>query len=209
MRQMANPREPEIAPYRVDFAIVQVSVNPGWRTQQNYVADCSATCYYANQRGDGELGDGKTIAEWPNGNSRNAPAPKVFAVLPLLDAQTLDLQNSQSQVLNLIFKLAAQYPSSAAQINFKQLLQFVRSYTRSASSSTPLTVTNSYSSGSTFGFRIAPSFTAILDPAARRSGSANRMIATSFPVLVTLVQLKSEYYNSLQRCIFKAPLLND
>jgi hypothetical protein len=188
LRQMANPMEPESSPYKVDFAIVQVSVNPGWRTQQNYVADCSATCYYQQKY---DRGDGKSIAGPSDWDKDHHESPKVFAVLPLLDAQTLDLQNSESQVLNLVLKLVSQYPSAATQVNFNQLMQFVRTYTRSATSRTPLTVTNSYSAGDTFGFRIAPSFTAILDPASRRSGSANRMVATAFPVLVTLVQQRS------------------
>ena len=202
MRQMANPREYNSSKYRVDFAIVQISVNPGWRTQQNYVADCSATCYYIDWQNriprdstlpQIETADGKSSPSAPTvtqDNIRYAAAPKVFSVLPLLDAQTLDLQNSESQVTNLIFRVAAQYPGSLGQVNFKQLFQAIKSYARSATSSTALTVTNSYSAGSTFGFRIAPSFTAILNPAARKSGSANRMISTSFPVLVTLVQLK-------------------
>jgi hypothetical protein len=204
MRQMANPGESNASRYRTNFAIVQISVNPGWRTQENYIADCSATCYYNydnfriprdRSAPQIEAADGKSVSLAPSvtdDNIRYAAAPKVFSVLPLLDAQTLDLQNSESQVTNLILRVAAQYPGSLGQVNFKQLFQAIRSYARSATSSTALTVTNSYSSGSTFGFRIAPSFTAILNPAARRSGSANRMISTSFPVLVTLIHLKAD-----------------
>jgi hypothetical protein len=206
MRQMANPGESNTSRYVTNFAIVQISVNPGWRTQQNYIADCSATCYYNNSNyriprdrsaPQIETADGKSGPSAPTvteDNIRYAAAPKVFSVLPLLDAQTLDLQNSESQVTNLILRVAAQYPGSLGQVNFKQLFQAIKSYARSATSSTALTVTNSYSAGSTFGFRIAPSFTAILNPAARKSGSANRMISTSFPVLVTLIHLRSDLH---------------
>jgi hypothetical protein len=76
--------------------------------------------------------------------------------------------------------------SSAGQINVNALLKFLRDYQETAVTRSPITVTNSYTSGTTFGFRIAPSFTALSNPAARRSGTANRLIATSFPALVIL-----------------------
>jgi hypothetical protein len=78
------------------------------------------------------------------------------------------------------------YPAAAGRIDVNALLRFVKAYQRSANSRSPITVTNSYSTGPTFGFHIAPSFIALNNPAAKRSGTANRMIATTFPALVTL-----------------------
>ena len=84
-----NVRNPDISGgYQVHFAIVQFSVNPGWRTQQNYVADCSATCSYI---GSVPPGDGKSTAAENSGTTdpmrivrREGESPTVFSVLPLL-----------------------------------------------------------------------------------------------------------------------------
>ncbi len=185
IRSLATLKSNQDSRYYIRFVIVQFSVNPGWRTQQNYIADCSATLRYVDRGGQA---DGKSVFSQTQENE-----PTVFSILPLLDAQTLELSNTNQQVIELVARLAAQYPSSVGQININQLLKFVKSYQRNAASRTPLTVANSYSSGNTFGFRIAPSFTALGDPAARRTGTANRLIATSFPVLVTIVHRKDSF----------------
>jgi hypothetical protein len=187
LRTMVNLKSNQDSRYYIRFVMVQFSVNPGWRTEENYIADCSATVRYDSGIGQA---DGKSTA-----SSAPQGGPSVFSILPLLDAQTLELTNTNQQVVELLARLTAQYPSSVGQININQLLKFVKSYQRNAASRTPLTVANSYSSGNTFGFRIAPSFTALRDPAARRSGTANRLIATSFPVLVTIVYKKAEFGN--------------
>jgi hypothetical protein len=185
LRTMANLKSNQDSRYYIRFVIVEFSVNPGWRTQENYIADCSATVRYDD---DTRQGDGKSLSMPPQ-----TEGPSVFSILPLLDAQTLELANTNQKIIEIVARLTAQYPSSVGQININQLLKFVKSYQQNASSRTPITVANSYSSGHTFGFRIAPSFTALGDPAARRSGTANKLIATSFPVLVTIVHKKAGF----------------
>lgn len=189
MRTMADPPQqlftnPE---YQIHFAIVQVSCNPGWRTKENYIADVSATCHYfhANESRDA---DGNLVKN-PGGKVVDVAGknPRVFSVLPLLDAQTLELQNSERRLTSLAASLSAAFPTAAANLKGRDLIQFVKQFQKDTQTVTPRTVANSYSSGATFGFRLAPSLTALKDPARSGSKPANILQATSFPVLVTIV----------------------
>lgn len=189
MRTMADPPQQLFTNpvYQIHFAIVQVSCNPGWRTRENYIADVSATCQYfrANKIHD-EFGN---LVKNPGGEVVEVAgrAPRVFSVLPLLDAQTLELQNSERRLTELAGSLSAAFPTAAANLKGRDLMQFVKQFQKDTQTVTPRTVANSYSSGSTFGFRLTPSLTALKDPARSGSKPANILQATSFPVLVTVV----------------------
>jgi hypothetical protein len=172
--QMSYPKEIEGYDH-VIFAIVEVSCNPGWRTKEHYIADCSASLEYFNLRDREHL------------SSKYRRAPTVFSVLPLLDAQTLELANSQREVTQLAFQLAALLPAHGVNIKAKDLFQFVRRYSRDLRSRTPIPVVNSYSSGGTFGFRFSPSFQAMRDPAQKNARAANVLLPTSFPALITVI----------------------
>jgi len=176
-RKMADPPKSALAnpDQTIHFAIVQVSCNPGWRTRENYIGDVSATCefYDSHQR-------------------RVAPReyqiqPYVFNVLPLLDAQTLELSNSQRQLTQLAAEIAGAYPTAAANFRAKDLISLVKTFQSDVATKTPRTITNSYSTGATFGFRFMPSLVALKDPAQRRSPAANILNATVVPALVTVV----------------------
>jgi hypothetical protein len=228
-RTMAHPQErlftnPE---FEIHFAIVEVSCNPGWRTQENYIADVSATCEYY-QTNDAKPDD-PAIADPKDGGIPLSPPrdedygkvvgyysdrkPVVFSVLPLLDAQTLELQNSNRQLIQLAADVAAAYPSAAANLKGRDLIQFVKQFQSDVQTVTPKTVANSYSSGSTFGFRLMPSLTALKDPARKGSPAANILQATSFPVLVTIVANRKDLAklgaNSVRVNISNRWLLND
>ena len=176
-RQMSHPtRNPFTNPdVTVHFAIVQISCNPGWRTRENYIGDLSATCEYYRLN---------SCQAQPESDQVR---PLVFSVLPLFDAQTLELASSERQVANLVTQLAAAYPTSAARLRAADLLKLAKQYQSDVATRTPHTITNSYSTGSSFGFRFAPSLVALKDPAQRHSGATNILQATSFPALVTIV----------------------
>ncbi len=160
---------------KVIFCIVQVSCNPGWRTKEHYIADCSASLEYFNMCTEKAL-------------SRAAHRqPTVFSVLPLIDAQTVEMGNSQREVTQLAFQLAASLPLRGVDVKARDLFQFVRRYSRDLKSLTPIPVVNSYSTGNSFGFRFSPSFQALRDPAQKRAKAANVLLPTSFPALVTVV----------------------
>lgn len=203
IREMADPKQrlftnPE---YAIHFAIVQVSCNPGWRTRENYIADVSATCeYYQSETTTGNSETRRTSSgqlplkvqtvedeSEPHVVSAPGHTPLVFSVLPLIDAQTLELQNSERRLTELAASLSAAYPTAAANLKGRDLMQFVKQFQKDTQTVTPRTVSNSYSSGPTFGFRMMPSLTALKDPARSGSKPANILQATSFPVLVTVV----------------------
>lgn len=160
---------------KVVFAIVQVSCNPGWRTQQKYIADGNASI---------EFYDALKQAHYPRNYQR---APTVFSVLPLMDAQTIEMANSQREITQLAFQLAATLPAKGVKVNAKNLFQFVRQYAHDLKSVTPIPVVNSYSTGKTFGFRFSPSFQALRDPAQKKSRAANVLLPTTFPALITVI----------------------
>jgi hypothetical protein len=161
--------------FQVNFAIVEVSCNPGWRTRENYIADLTANCEYYNSTTSKAMPD------------RCNNTPVVFSVLPLLDAQNLELGNSAHQLTGLATQLSAAYPTIGVTLLGQDLLTFVHRYQKDSLTRTPVTVTNSYSNGRSFGFRFAPSFTAQADPAYRKSRAANILNPTAFPVLVTVI----------------------
>jgi len=161
--------------YQIYFAVVEVSCNPGWRTRENYIADLTADCEYYNSKTGAVMCD------------RDQISPKVFSVLPLFDAQNLELGNSSRQLTAMAAQLSAAYPTVGLTLLGQDLITFVHRYQKDSVTRTPVTVTNSYSNGRTFGFRFSPSFTAQADPAYRKSRAANILNATAFPVLVTVI----------------------
>ena len=176
-RTMANPAtsrftNPDVA---VHFAIVQISCNPGWRTRENYIGDVTATCEFYRSKDHTFQPESDQVR------------PLVFSVLPLFDAQTLELASSQQGVAQLVAQLAAAYPTTVANLRASDLIKLTKQFRSDAATRTPRTVTNSYSTGSSFGFRFSPSLVALKDPAQRHSGAANILQATSFPALVTII----------------------
>jgi len=202
MRNMADPKKRQFTnPGKtVHFAIVEVSCNPGWRTRENYVADVTASCeYYDSIRR-------RTASEL------EGRRPVVFSVLPLIDAQTLELQNSQRQITDLVTQISAAFPTQVANFRAKDVMKFVKDYKSTVATKTPKTITNSYSTGNSFGFRFMPSLVALKDPAESRSPSANILQSTVLPVLVTIVvdqAAVAEHYDSVMVHISNRWLLND
>jgi len=177
MRNMADPPKRQFTnPGKtVHMAIVQVSCNPGWRTRENYVAEITASCEYYNSTTH-------QVASETEGRR-----PVVFSVLPLIDAQTLELQSSQRQIIDLVTQISAAIPTQAANFRLKDVMKFVRDYKSTVATKTPKTISNSYSTGNQFGFRFMPSLVALKDPAEKGSPSANVLQSTVLPVLVTVV----------------------
>ncbi len=180
LREMLDPHAENDDVY-INFVMVEISCNPGWRTKESYLADCSAYCEYWNPC----TGQAMSV------NERDQPV--VYSVLPLLDAMTIDMANSERQLTSLTAQLSAAFPVHAVDLKAKDLIQFAKSFQRDAASRTALPVVNSYSSGRTFGFRFSPSFRALKDPAVRKSGTANILSPTSFPALVTIITRQTTY----------------
>ncbi len=160
---------------RMIFAVVQVSCNPGWRTRNNYIGECTAEIEYYDRVKNAPI---------PHCERRQ---PTVFSVLPLIDAQTIEAQNSERSFHELAADIAAAFPTQYANIKARDLFKLASRFQKDARSRTAQPVVNTFSTGRVMGFRFSPSFQALKDPAAKSSGSANVLIPTTFPALVTIV----------------------
>ena len=160
---------------RVFFVIVQVSCNPGWRTKENYIADCSASMEYY------DMCQGKQLTRAVRRE------PTVFSVLPLVDAQTIEMSRTQQDMTQLLFDLTAAFPANNIKVSARDVFRFVKTYARDLKTTTPIPVVNSYTSGGTFGFRFSPTFQAQANPASQKARAANVLLPTTFPALVTVV----------------------
>ncbi len=172
--RMSNPRGTP-GYNRVFFVIVQVSCNPGWRTKENYIADCSASMEYY------DMCQGRQLSR---GARRE---PTVFSVLPLVDAQTIEMSRTQQDMTQLVFDLTAAFPANGVKVNAKDVFRFVKTFARDLKTTTPIPVINSYTTGGTFGFRFSPTFQAQANPASQKARAANVLLPTTFPALVTIV----------------------
>jgi len=183
---MANPPWDNFSnnDYEVVFAIIQVSCNPGWRTRYNYIADISASCDYYSSKAHMLRPDCEAVH------------PLVFSVLPLLDAQNLSLASSNRSITALAAQVNAAYPTVGLSILGQDLITFVHRYQKDSSTRTAMTVTNSYSTGRTFGFRFAPSFVGQKNPGLRSSQAGLVLQATTIPVLVTVVVNRNDFLDA-------------
>ena len=182
LRQMANPVTPDDGS-KLCLAIFQVTCNPGWRTLKGYMADVFLHWEYAQL---------KTNEKVNLSLSRGAPtAPEVVAILPLVDAQNMDLRNSQRELYSLLVSMAASGALGGDNAAGKGVLDFIHSYQKDAASRNAMPVVNSYTTTFGMGFRFSPSFVAMADPARKKSAAANVLIPTSFPVLA-IVRFREE-----------------
>ncbi len=178
LRTLSNPdhrliTSPEHA--KLYVAVVQISCNPGKRTQKHYIADINATFEYYDSASDSfsfSVSDGQ---------------PVVFSVLPLIDAQTLDLKNSQQDEFSLLVALMGTLPAEAINGQLGTVMSYMDKYQRDSATRSSIPVISSYTSANGFGFRIAPSYEAISDPSDKDSAGDNVLLPTTFPAIVFLL----------------------
>ena len=177
IRNLANPSDPADG-RKLYLAIFQVTCNPGWRTTKNYMADLHVMMEY------GEINEGKVKSL--SLSSDGMPQPTVVATLPLTDAQNMELKNGQRELYSILLSLSASGAIPAGNAAGRGVLDYINSYQKDSASRNAMPVVNSYSTGGTMGFRFAPSFLAMDDPAKRKSKAANKLIPNSFPVLAII-----------------------
>lgn len=182
LRNMANPPKLD-ENARLYLAIFQVTCNPGWRTLKGYMADVYFHWEYVDdQHHRFSLSDEPSIA------------PEIVGILPLVDAQNMDLRNSQRELYSLLLSLSASGALGTGNAAGKGVVDFLRSYQKDAASRNAMPVVNSYNTAYGMGFRFSPSFVAISDPAKKKSRAANVLIPTSFPVLAVIKMTKSDVF---------------
>lgn len=188
MRLFANPSALKDGAKRY-YAVFQVTCNPGWRTTQHYMADIQLQFEYGRY----STNKNGTQSLTPSLSDDAMVQPVIIAALPLQDAQNIELRNGQRQIADLALALAAAGPTSIGTVSGKGLINYINSFQSDASSRHAMPVVNSYSTGTSMGFRFSPSFMALGDPTKKRSPSENRLIPTSFPV-VLLVEFRPNDY---------------
>jgi hypothetical protein len=189
LRLQANPSKLKDGLKRY-FLIFQVTCNPGWRTLKGYMGDLQVQFEYArNDRGVWML-------SLSQGGRRQ---PHIIAALPLMDAQNIELRNSERDLQSLSLALSAAGPNALGSASGKALLDYIKSYQSDASSRQALPVVNSYSSGTIFGFRFSPSFLALGNPAKKHSNSENQLVPTAFPVVLLIAINPSDLYSDRGR----------
>lgn len=181
------------------MGLMQVNCNPGWRTRTGFMAEVHVTAEYfrlkttkdkhGNVVKDKE-GKEEKENEWSLDGYYQGDAdgvhPSVVTILPLLEAQTLDLRNSERTQAAFMGYFASLLTAPGASKQAEKMLSAVRRLEFDSSTRSPIPVVSSYTNGYTFGFQFRPAFQALGDPANKKQGSKNILHPYSFPALVVL-----------------------
>ncbi len=127
--------------------------------------------------------------EW---NETSGKQPVVLAAFPLLEAQTLDLRNSERTQDAFVSYMASLLLQSGVSQQNETLTSIVERLEYDSASRSPIPLVTSYASGDSFGFQFMPAFQALADPSDSERGSANVLHPYSFPALVLLQCEESE-----------------
>lgn len=180
--------------YRIALAVFTVTVNPGWKTRQGYVAELNMTFDYARDsdvkalKPPADQGSNYVYASDPN---QSGEQPTVLAIFPSVEAQTLDLRNSERSQIEMSAYLSALMSGLGAAAQAEQLAAYARRLEYNAATRTPIPVVSSFTDGWGMGYRVFPAFQALADPANKKMGSANVLHEYTFPA-VALVMITEE-----------------
>jgi hypothetical protein len=219
LRLLANPTKSIDDPQRVLLtAAATVSVNPGWRTKEDFAADFSVQVsweykeasddYWLAWLKSNELGPAFVSAYRRDRVSEgdipslfrctgecpvHAPGnPLVVAVSPLTDSQTLQLSSSLREMQQWSLRMAASLRAAGQEGQADALEEYVKSKQRDVSTANAVGVANAYSaSGGVFGYQVGPRLRGLADPA-EGDESANIMERQTFPVLILIAFDRSE-----------------
>jgi hypothetical protein len=119
--------------------------------------------------------------------ARGRTVPSVHSVLPLLDAQTFDLQRSDRAQLALAALIQAVAPVQGMQVDLDNLTNYIRREQRDLETRNAIPLVTSYTDGNIFGFQIEPQIQALGNPTERRAKPASVLHPVTFPALVTVI----------------------
>ncbi|OAI16986.1 MULTISPECIES: hypothetical protein [Methylomonas] len=138
-------------------------------------------------------------------NEDHWPHPLIAAVSPLTASQTLDLSNSERNVMEFSLALAGILKEMNLEGQASIFEQFVRSNQNDSRTRTVNTIVNSYSiNGGQFGYQIAPQFVG-LDVQGENEKSANLLQPQSFPVLLLIGLDQNDLNLRIKKCVDKDP----
>ena len=159
------------------FMVTQVSVSPGSRTARDYVAETTLHPFYA------ELNGGKVEGEF----DPNVLHPGIFAAFPLVEAQALDLRNSERFETRLSFALAAQLIAQGKKAEAKFFLERITKIQQDIATRTQLPLVVPSSNGREVTYRFDPALQGLMEPGNRKKGSGMVLNANSIPALIVIM----------------------
>lgn len=161
------------------FMVTQVSVSPGSRTFRDYAAETTLHPYYAKvDKPTGQLipqKDPKTIH------------PGIFAAFPLVEAQALDLRNSERYETQLSMAIAAKLLTAGKQTEAKFFLEKMTKVQQDIATRTMLPIVVPNSNGREVTYRFDPGLQALVDPGNRKKGSGMILQPNSVPALIVIM----------------------
>lgn len=181
--------------YRIALAVFTVTVNPGWKTREGYVAELHMTFDYARDADAKALkppaGQGSNYV-YASDPGQSGEQPTVLAIFPSVEAQTLDLRNSERSQLEMSAYLSALMSGLGAAAQAEQLAGYARRLEYNAATRTPIPVVSSFTDGWGMGYRVFPAFQALADPANKNIGSANVLHEYTFPAVALAIVTEEE-----------------
>ncbi|MCA9256916.1 MAG: hypothetical protein KDA33_14810 [Phycisphaerales bacterium] len=148
LKWFMRPQGNKLRNYELYFCPIIVSVQPGYETRNNFQADVTVNVDLARP--------GKDECEFEylsDKFGRSSIPVQVAGVFPVLDAQVLDLANSQRRLYAMAFQLATL--GFGSQANF--FSDFAKKLELDVETRSSLTSGTAYTIGSTaFGFRVEP-----------------------------------------------------
>lgn len=113
--------------------------------------------------------------------------PVVVAAFPMVEAQTLDLRNSQRDQVRALLSFASLLEKSGKKTESNAIIDYARRIQTDQASITSLPVVHSRPGGATVGFEFRPAFQAMADPEDRETDAGLRLHPSSFPALFLFI----------------------
>lgn len=177
-RWFTNPAGNKLNEYELFFCPVIVSVQPGYKTREGFLADITVNVDLAHQSDDGKL---HFLSEsYPH----SSPPLQVAGVFPVVDSQVLNVANSRRQLYSFALQLSLMGFGSQADA----FVDHAKRLEQDAQTQSAITVGSAYTIGSTaFGFRVEPKFIASKDPTRIETRPGRILDSKTLPAMAVLL----------------------
>lgn len=180
-RWFTNPAGHKLDDYELFFCPVIVSVQPGYKTREGFLADVTVNVDLAR---DGENG----LEYVSDGYPQSSPPLQVAGVFPVIDSQVLDLVNSRRQLFSLAMQLSLMGFGAQADA----FADYAKRLEQDAKTASTITVGSAYTIGSTsFGVRVEPKLVASRDPTRLQTEPGRILDSKTFPAMAVLLVHRS------------------
>lgn len=177
------------------FSVMQVSCNPGVNTRHDYIGEVFVQVSYARTKVQTDISrTPKTFAQRSYGSATteytevsSLEGPSIYAVLPLLDAQNLDVNNSQRFQLALAQALSVGFQAQGIQAAADILSGYAKRQEADYKTRTSHAIVTSWVDKRGFGFRFFPELESAADVTRKKSKAAWTLQDHTFPAVVAVI----------------------